>query len=664
MSENEDNFSKKKGCMKILIASDCHLGYEIKTKRAQDDDSFTTFNEILELAVTHDVDFVLLGGDLFHDSKPSQKIILKCLKLLKKHCLGDREVRMNFNTNPDLVFAHCEKKMINYENTDMNISMPIMTIHGNHDNPSFESTGTLDILQASGLINYFGKWTNLKQIIITPLLFEKDGANIAIYGLGYVGEQRLTRLIKSGQVTFNRPDNGQEYFNILVIHQNRAQHTENNYINDDSFPSWFDFILWGHEHECLVQPVRVELPDDDFYYICQPGSSVATSLCEGEAVPKHVGLLTVNSDSKFKFKKVKLQTVRPFHIATLTVSELIQKGCCEEANTEGVYKYVDDYIENTMLPEAEKQLTGHPLQPKLPLIRLKIITNEDWHMFDTMPITIKFREKVANPTDIILFRKEKKYKSIKNESDRHNDLGDLLDDEGDDQDYRMNVQGTIKKLFQSKKFKMNMLSLAGLNEALGRCVDTNDDNAFGDIVQHQIAKQMEHLLTVDDDFTKDDVKKVVLKHRRQNNIENNEAEEIQEVNNYLNNKNQRETLRKKTDEVKQEDDNNNDDNGAEIIAQPTKTRGRGSRGPRGKTTTTRGTTRGKARGASTAKNALNITTTAATPSKSPPPSATRAKPATKDLFGRVTNSQSQSLFKTSSQAKPRNTNYIDSSDDD
>lgn len=48
----------------------------------------------------------------------------------------------------------------------------------------------------------------------------------------------------------------------------------------------------------------------------------------------------------------------------------------------------------------------------------------------------------------------------------------------------MNVQGTIKKLFETqKKYTMNMLSLAGLNEALGRCVDANDDNAFEDIVQ-------------------------------------------------------------------------------------------------------------------------------------------------------------------------------------
>ncbi|KAF7995172.1 hypothetical protein HCN44_004644 [Aphidius gifuensis] len=659
MGDEGETSTRPKICMKILIATDCHLGYEIKTKRAQDNDSFITFEEILELAVKHDVDFVLLGGDLFHDAKPSQKVILECVRLLKKYCLGNREVRLNFGTDPELVFAHCEKKMINYEDHDMNISMPVMTIHGNHDNPSFESTGTLDILQASGLINYFGKWNNLKQINITPLLFEKDGVNIAIYGLGYLGEQRLTRLIKAGQVNFQRPQNGQSYFNILVIHQNRARHSENNYVCDDSFPSWFHFILWGHEHQCLIQPEKITLPDDESYYICQPGSSVATSLCEGEAVQKHVGLLKINSEQQFSLKKLRLKTVRPFYMATLTVSELIQKGYCEGVTEEAVLKYVDDYIENTAIPEAEKQLTGHPQQPTLPLIRLKINTSETWHTFDTMMITNKYRERVANPNDIILFRKEKKYTSVKNESERQNDLGDLLDDEGDDQDHRMNVQGTIKRLFGAQKYAMNILSLAGLNEALGRCVDTNDDNAFNDIVQHQVSKQVEHLMTIDDVFTNDDTKKVVLKHQRQK-TENNEEEELREANNYLNNKDQREILRKIVVEAPVNQDDDDDDDVEMIVTTKTRGRGRGARG----TSKPRGTSRGRGR-ASAAKNALNITTTASTPSKSPPPSTTRAKPATKvSLFGNTTTSQSQSLFKTASQAKNRNITYVDSSDDD
>lgn len=40
-------------------------------------DSFTTFEEVLMHAVQNDVDFILLGGNLFHDTNPSQNTLQK-----------------------------------------------------------------------------------------------------------------------------------------------------------------------------------------------------------------------------------------------------------------------------------------------------------------------------------------------------------------------------------------------------------------------------------------------------------------------------------------------------------------------------------------------------------------------------------------------------------
>ena len=45
----------------------------------------------------------------------------------------------------------------------------------------------------------------------------------------------------------------------------------------------------------------------------QPGSSVATSLCEGESKIKHVGILELEQE-KWDFKKIRLKSVRPFVI--------------------------------------------------------------------------------------------------------------------------------------------------------------------------------------------------------------------------------------------------------------------------------------------------------------------------------------------------------------
>lgn len=56
------------------------------------DDSFITFEEILKYGKDNEVDFILLGGDLFHDTKPTQTTLLKCVELLRKYCLGTRLV--------------------------------------------------------------------------------------------------------------------------------------------------------------------------------------------------------------------------------------------------------------------------------------------------------------------------------------------------------------------------------------------------------------------------------------------------------------------------------------------------------------------------------------------------------------------------------------------
>ena len=32
---------------------------------------------------------ILLGGDLFHENKPSRKVMHACMSLLRQYCLGD-----------------------------------------------------------------------------------------------------------------------------------------------------------------------------------------------------------------------------------------------------------------------------------------------------------------------------------------------------------------------------------------------------------------------------------------------------------------------------------------------------------------------------------------------------------------------------------------------
>ena len=52
-------------------------------------DSFNTFREILDLALDRRVDFVLLGGDLFHDNKPSRNAERRCIEILREKVILD-----------------------------------------------------------------------------------------------------------------------------------------------------------------------------------------------------------------------------------------------------------------------------------------------------------------------------------------------------------------------------------------------------------------------------------------------------------------------------------------------------------------------------------------------------------------------------------------------
>ena len=65
--------------------------------------------------------------------------------------------------------------------------------------------------------------------------------------------------------------------------------------------------------------VRTRASQNQFTVI-QPGSTVATSLVEGEAKPKHVALLSIKADN-WKMESIPLTTVRPFLLREVVLAE-------------------------------------------------------------------------------------------------------------------------------------------------------------------------------------------------------------------------------------------------------------------------------------------------------------------------------------------------------
>ena len=64
----------------------------------------------------------------------------------------------------------------------------------------------------------------------------------------------------------------------------RAKHGTTNYIPEHFLDEFLDLVVWGHEHECLIDAEWSA--SGKSFYVTQPGSSVATSLSPGEAKPK------------------------------------------------------------------------------------------------------------------------------------------------------------------------------------------------------------------------------------------------------------------------------------------------------------------------------------------------------------------------------------------
>ncbi|CAK7205715.1 meiotic recombination [Sporothrix eucalyptigena] len=404
--------------IRILVATDNHVGYEERDP-IRKDDSWRTFDEIMNLARTEDVDMVLLGGDLFHDNKPSRKAMYQVMRSLRQNCLGMKPCELEFLSDAAEIFEGAVGH-VNYEDPDINISIPVFSIHGNHDDPSGDGHYcSLDLLQVAGFVNYFGRVPEADNIKVKPVLLQKGATKLALFGVGNVRDERMFRTFRDHKVTFFRPgQQANEFFNLMVVHQNHHAHTATSYLPENFLPDWLDLVVWGHEHECLIDPQKN--PETGFH-VMQPGSSVATSLVPGEAVPKHVAIVSVTG-REFTVEKIPLKTVRPFVTREIVLAnekkfkDLAKKRDNRAELTRRLMVVVEEMIEEA---NAEYQALHSPVngeeddddEQPLPLIRLKVeYTAPEGGNFDCenpQRFSNRFAGKVANVNDVVYFHRRK-----------------------------------------------------------------------------------------------------------------------------------------------------------------------------------------------------------------------------------------------------------------
>ncbi|XP_073033136.1 double-strand break repair protein MRE11 isoform X2 [Primulina eburnea] len=477
----ESSREDKSDMLRILVATDCHLGYMEKDEIRRHD-SFQAFEEICSIAEQKEVDLILLGGDLFHENKPSRSTLVKAIEILRRHCLNDRPVQFQVVSDQTVNFANSFGH-VNYEDPHFNVGLPVFSIHGNHDDPAgVDNLSAVDILSACNLVNYFGKMvlegSGVGQITLCPILMRKGSTSVALYGLGNIRDERLNRMFQTPHaVQWMRPEAQEgcqvsDWFNMLVLHQNRVKANPKNAINEHFLPRFLDFIVWGHEHECLVDPQ--EVPGMGFH-ITQPGSSVATSLIDGESKPKHVLLLEVKGN-QYRPTKIPLNSVRPFEYTEVVLKD---EPDIDANDQNSILEYLDNVVRNLIDKSSQKAINKAEL--KLPLVRVKV----DYSGFMTINpqrFGQKYVGKVANPQDILIFSK----------ASRRGRAEDKIDDSERLRPEELNQQN-IEALVAESNLKMEILPVSDLDVALHNFVNKDDKMAFYSCLQYNLEETRERV---------------------------------------------------------------------------------------------------------------------------------------------------------------------------
>uniref|UniRef100_A0A7S3NI23 Mre11 DNA-binding domain-containing protein n=1 Tax=Aureoumbra lagunensis TaxID=44058 RepID=A0A7S3NI23_9STRA len=420
----------------IMITTDSHLGY-CERDPVRMNDSFAAFEEVLKLSRENRVDMMLLGGDLFHDNKPSRRTMRNAVQLLEKYVLGDDPINFEIISDQKKIFGQ-DCNQVNYLHPHMSIALPIFSIHGNHDDPSRdggpEALAALDLLSATRLINYFGCQDKVDDIHIKPILIKKGQTRIALYGLGNVRDERLNRSWDQNKVTFYRPAQDEasdihlenhddnldthhlkepcaRFFNILLLHQNRATMRAGvkTSIEERMIPKWMDLVIWGHEHECRID---FERSSQGRFAITQPGSTVATSLSPGEAIQKNCAIIQIKLD-RIKMQTFPMTMIRTFiHDEFILANdedlaesrdrgEIIDETNIVQVLQNKVESMVTQAKDNISIPRFSDQLF-QLLQPELALIRLRV-DHRGFPKVNAKNLGASFVQKLANPEQVLLF---------------------------------------------------------------------------------------------------------------------------------------------------------------------------------------------------------------------------------------------------------------------
>lgn len=289
----------------------------------------------------------------------------------------------------------------------------------------------------------------------------------------------------------------------LTSHHSHA-YTETGYLPETFLPSFLDLVVWGHEHECLIDPRKN--PETGFS-VMQPGSSVATSLMPGEAVPKHVAIVSVVGKD-FDTETIRLKTVRPFVMKEIVLQddkhmrEVVKKDNNRSEITRHLIAVVEDLIKEAQAgwleaQQADSRESEEDVEPPLPLVRLRVeYTAPDGGRFDCenpQRFSNRFVGKVANVNDVIQFYRKKasatrKSKNGEAEMPEESVMAQMSIDS-------VKVEKLVREFLTAQS--LTILPQNSFGDAVSQFVNKDDKHAMEMFVNESLSTQIGNLLQQD-----------------------------------------------------------------------------------------------------------------------------------------------------------------------
>jgi len=405
----------------------------------------------------------------------------------------------------------------------------------------------LDILAASGLLNYFGKmelpseWnaddtTTQTGLEVKPVLLQKGDTKLALYGMGNIRDERFHAQMRARQIVLFKPaENPEEWFNIILVHQNRSVAWQSVAVAHTEGLTWSSFVS-GFRTGPTTSRVTTLL-ERRLTWLCgvtsmtastRPGPNQSldggtTFLSLGAVSPpasqqerqfqskrtirsriklaspklttrldrfRHVALIKIQG-KEFEFEPIRLRSVRPFIFEDLNLMDEQANGAVLKTKVQ-VNKFLKAKV-NALIDRANAEWDAlhadddhDQPEPMLPLIRLRVDysggpdEHKGFEVGNPQRFGQDFQNTVANPRDIVSFhRKSQATRKSKVTIDQPNLQGTGVDAEDDDsRQSKIKIGDLVVKYLKAQELKM--LPEKFMQDAVENFVDKGDKGALAE----------------------------------------------------------------------------------------------------------------------------------------------------------------------------------------